>query len=345
VTKTNTQYTLVPGAEKPLKEVLRDIGSAFQAQAISDYDYQMNNESAIGRMWGEQLATGLEIICWEGQLLRPLKIKRLAESSSPMWAIQLTNSPPRLKTDEQKPIEKGSRENNGDENKVRSPDVGALAYLYNHHLVLEQFYQNTGPTQMMLIRLKPSVWEEILTQPSAAVTTFIQSEQPQFYGLSFTPSMLSSFNKLMSQKPCSEHQSWKSLVRTLNICSEIFDRFNQRQQKPYKGLRSKDADLLYKAHNLLLANIQTPLAIEDICKQVGLGEDKFRLLFKQVYDATPYQYFQQHRMKEARQLITTGKYSITDVGFMVGYSNMGHFAQAFKKQFGYLPKDARFNKN
>ncbi len=319
-------YKELPGADVSLTDVLRVLANLFQAEAVSDYCYEMDGNVATGRMWGEQLTAGIELICWDGQLLSPLHYERSADASSPMWAILLTDSPTNLRA--------GVKE-------TRRRDRGSMAYLYNHHLVLNHLFQSMGSMRSVLIRLKPSVWAEVLTQPSASVEVFIQSSEPQFYGLHLTQTLLTHFDWLLDQKHFSENAPWQSLIHTLNICSEIFQCFDQRDPQYHKGLRSKDVERLYNAHNLLLSDFQAPPSLENICKQVGLGRDKFRQLFKQVYDATPYQYFQQQRMEEARRLIISGEHSVMDAGYMVGYSHLGHFAQAFKKQFGYLPKEAR----
>ena len=323
---TTPLYKLPPGAGAPLNDVLRALANLFQAKAVGEYCYEMGGNIATGQMWGKQLNAGIELICWDGQMLSPLHYERTSDASSPMWCIFLTDSPTNLSTGE---------------SKTRRRDHGSMAYLYNHHLDLNHLLQNNGSMRIILIRLKPSVWEEVLTHPPASVSAFIQSNEPQFYGLHLTQTLLANFDWLLGQKTSSENKPWQSLIHTLDICSEIFQRFDQRDTQPYKGMLSKDVERLYNAHNLLLADLQVPPILKDICKQVGLGRDKFRQLFRQVYDATPYQYYQQRRMEEAKQLITSGEHSVMDAGYMVGYSHLGHFAQAFKKQFGYLPKDAR----
>ena len=43
------------------------------------------------------------------------------------------------------------------------------------------------------------------------------------------------------------------------------------------------------------------------------------------------------RLKKAAQLIKTGKYSITEVIFMVGFSDSKYFRTCFKKQYKLTP--------
>ena len=43
-------------------------------------------------------------------------------------------------------------------------------------------------------------------------------------------------------------------------------------------------------------------------------------------------------------MLTTGKYSVKQVGVNIGFSNLSNFAKAFKKEFGVLPKEVLKNK-
>lgn len=47
---------------------------------------------------------------------------------------------------------------------------------------------------------------------------------------------------------------------------------------------------------------------------------------------------EQKKMNLARQLLDTKIYSVSDVGYQLGYSNLSHFTEAFKKEFGINPK-------
>ncbi|WP_263975317.1 helix-turn-helix domain-containing protein [Leptolyngbya sp. 7M] len=40
----------------------------------------------------------------------------------------------------------------------------------------------------------------------------------------------------------------------------------------------------------------------------------------------------------------TGHYTVAEVAAMVGYSNLGHFAAAFKRKFGITPRDDLWGK-
>lgn len=79
--------------------------------------------------------------------------------------------------------------------------------------------------------------------------------------------------------------------------------------------------------------------ISSLSKMSGMSPTKFKKQFRNFYGLPVFEYYQKHRMMFAKNLLKQGTYSIQEVGNMVSYTNLGHFAAAFKKEFGMLPKD------
>ena len=49
------------------------------------------------------------------------------------------------------------------------------------------------------------------------------------------------------------------------------------------------------------------------------------------------------RLKKAKDLLVTGKYSVADVAELVGYNDIFAFSKAYKKYFGYSPSLTKLN--
>ena len=97
---------------------------------------------------------------------------------------------------------------------------------------------------------------------------------------------------------------------------------------------------LVKAETMLLEDFgKTPPTINQLSRLCAMSPTKFKNDFKALYGLPVYEYYQQHRMAYARSLIQEGEYAIKEVGMMVGYSNLGHFAAAFKKEYAMLPSE------
>jgi AraC-like DNA-binding protein len=73
-----------------------------------------------------------------------------------------------------------------------------------------------------------------------------------------------------------------------------------------------------------------------------MSATKLKNIFKKAFGMSMYEYYQKNRMHKAKELLCSGKYSVSQVGVMIGYRNLSNFSNAFKKEFNYLPKD--FNK-
>jgi AraC-like DNA-binding protein len=82
-----------------------------------------------------------------------------------------------------------------------------------------------------------------------------------------------------------------------------------------------------------------PPTIKELAKTVAMSESKLKKIFKGVYGQPPYEYFQKQRMQKAKMMLLSGNYSIKDVGYTLGYSNLSNFTLAFKKEFSQLPSE------
>ena len=59
---------------------------------------------------------------------------------------------------------------------------------------------------------------------------------------------------------------------------------------------------------------------------------------KQITGMTPIAYIKKIRMKKAAFLLRNSQYTITEIMYMVGYSNMSYFIKCFLAEFDLTPK-------
>ncbi len=81
-----------------------------------------------------------------------------------------------------------------------------------------------------------------------------------------------------------------------------------------------------------------PLKVEDYAYLTGRSLTSFLRDFKEQYQVTPKQWLTHQRMKKAQDILSNGKYSVTEVAYQVGYENLSHFIKAFKANYGISPK-------
>jgi AraC-like DNA-binding protein len=72
-----------------------------------------------------------------------------------------------------------------------------------------------------------------------------------------------------------------------------------------------------------------------------MNKDKLAKGFKLVVGTPIFDYLLQARMSKAKLLLLTTEFSVTAVGYEIGYQDIHSFSKAFKKFYGLSPHQYR----
>lgn len=126
-------------------------------------------------------------------------------------------------------------------------------------------------------------------------------------------------------------------------CSALFNKIlalcyaENYNPNPTASKIQKSVDYLLKHYN------DTDLSIGKIAEKSFISEVYFRKLFKCEYGISPQKYIIHLRIQYAKELISTGYYSIKEVAAMSGYADYKYFSTDFKKQVGVSPSFYAYN--
>lgn len=95
---------------------------------------------------------------------------------------------------------------------------------------------------------------------------------------------------------------------------------------------------LMRAIEYIQDQLGTDLTVSGIARAVHMSPYHFSRLFKQSTGQSPYRYVIQARAKKARELLTSGKFSITAIAHRVGFADQSHLTRHLKHIFGITPK-------
>lgn len=93
------------------------------------------------------------------------------------------------------------------------------------------------------------------------------------------------------------------------------------------------------AINYLWENVNTEFSLKNLCKTVNLSPHYFIRLFKDNTGKNPYEYYMDIKIEKALEYLKASKYSITEIGFILGFSSHSHFTSIFKKKVGITPSE------
>lgn len=128
--------------------------------------------------------------------------------------------------------------------------------------------------------------------------------------------------------------------RILLLIEQFFLNMHAEMLSPkgkYK-LTADDIVKLKKVEAVLNSPGKKALNVEMLAKKASMTKIKLSHVFKQVYGVSIYNYYQNHRMQKAHELLSTKKYTVKEVAEKLGYTNFSNFVVAFTKQFNTSPK-------
>ncbi len=127
------------------------------------------------------------------------------------------------------------------------------------------------------------------------------------------------------------------------IGMELFNLFVCQVQKRdlnynISGIDPADIDKVFIVRKILLENLSDIPLLKELALGVGLSVSKMQKTFQQVFGKSVSQYAITEKMNLAKRWLESRKYSVSEVGYKAGYSNLSHFTKAFYKEFGINPK-------
>lgn len=124
------------------------------------------------------------------------------------------------------------------------------------------------------------------------------------------------------------------------VHDRIRDR-RDRQRRPLVQLIGTGQPRLIDAAELMEANTEEPLTIEQIAHHVGLSRRHLERLFREHLGCVPSAYYLRVRVTKAQHLLCQTTQPIMDVAMACGFASPSHFSKVYKDVFGHSPRDER----
>ena len=144
------------------------------------------------------------------------------------------------------------------------------------------------------------------------------------------------------EKPFSLQYLEACIRNIITMRRKLIEKFSSEPTAPITEIASNPTDdkFLKQMTQIIEENIaNSDLSVNLLAEQLGISRSGLFAKIKTLADVTPNEMIQIIRLKRAAQLLQEGKYLISEVGYMVGFSNPSYFTKCFQKQFGIKPGD------
>lgn len=162
------------------------------------------------------------------------------------------------------------------------------------------------------------------------------TENPLFINLTHR-TMLKELFEIRDTDPVSQIKRLSMVIHLIERSLHSFLR--QEQATLPRTVKKTDLESMQHIEQILSSRLEGFPSLESLAHEVFMSTSKLKNLFKQVYGHTLYDYYNKSRLQRARDLLINGQVSIKQAGSEIGFSNLSHFAKAFRKEFGLLPRD------
>lgn len=125
-------------------------------------------------------------------------------------------------------------------------------------------------------------------------------------------------------------------TRAQELIYFLFARLLSRKTGVALSIDQEDVNKIYQVRASILADLSCPPKLSDLARHIGMSSTKMKQLFRQIFGDSIYNYFQVERMNEAAQLLRD--FSVSQVGYRIGFSNLSHFTRLFEKHHQMKPK-------
>jgi transcriptional regulator GlxA family with amidase domain len=114
--------------------------------------------------------------------------------------------------------------------------------------------------------------------------------------------------------------------------------FMRRDNLRPRHIGSGPSGPVQRAIDLMHRNIETPMMLDEISRQVACPPKTLSRRFQAALGATPGQVYRHIRLSAARHLVDTSCLQITEIAVRTGYESPAALTRAFRKRFGHSPR-------
>ena len=132
----------------------------------------------------------------------------------------------------------------------------------------------------------------------------------------------------------------KSQLRKSERVRRLLGQSTQTTRIEEDLLAPQDKAFMTELYRLMETELSNPeFDIACATEALRISRTKFFYKIKGLTGESPNVFFKTYKLNRAAELILEGRYTISEIADMTGFSTLSHFSKSFKKQFGLAPSE------
>jgi AraC-like DNA-binding protein len=207
-------------------------------------------------------------------------------------------------------------------------------------LNLEMFYPSHTNFRSILVAIYVRDLKKLLGSQieNSILRSILENENPVLFEEIITPAIQKVALEVTENKIPKALNTFYYRLKAEELICLVFAELLKRENTPMHAINEVDAAQVYQIRSKILAELATPPNLAELAEIAGMSKSKLTRLFKQIFGESMFNYYQSFRMREAARLLQAHKLTVSEVGYEMGFTNLGHFTRVFEAHLGMKPK-------
>lgn len=212
--------------------------------------------------------------------------------------------------------------------------------VFPEHIDAEILFPDITVFKSIAIAVKVAYLKELLKGDfgNGILAAITRPDQTYLFETLFPPSIDKITREILETNVPDDLRNFYFKVKAEELIYLLFAELLKREKTDVAALNITDIQTIYKIRNSLLTQLNNPPDVNALASEAKFSKSKLTRLFNQIFGTGIFQYYQAFRMQEAARLLKTKQYSVSEVGYQMGFSNLSHFTRTFEKHVGMKPK-------
>lgn len=312
--------------EGDAQQYIQALKSVFGGEC-TDNSYELHRGKTHINFYNFNVSAGFDIIVVSAIHSQPVEMIRYSDGDPDYFHFHL--------------IKEGGYEQNFN-NKCERIEAGSGkgVFIHNGLFPMKVIFSPNAWMRALAFKIKREALYKLMPKAIPTLELMFPNENPIFYHTSLPSELSSLMDDLFQFKKSEFGQIPLVIARGLELFTVLLRSIGKQVDKDeLKGLHVDDYNRLLKLKDYLQSSLDQHISVEDLAKKYGISVSKLKRDFKTLFNTSVYQFYNQFRMDEAYRRLKTGKYSVMEVGYDLGYQSISKFSQMFKKVKGISPRE------
>jgi len=213
-------------------------------------------------------------------------------------------------------------------------------FLYNGLFPLKSSFPAKHPLRSVTFKVSKQALKTVMPEAIPLFDNLFENDEPKGYHAHLSPQM----DRLMDDLLNHENSDYGRFLLVNAKAFELFTEFITTTKKllaedELHGLHVDDYNRLMLIKEEILGKVESKISMDELAQQFAISVSKLQRDFKTLFSCSVYQFFTHAKMDEAYRRLKSGEFSVTEVGYDLGYNSLSKFSEMFKKIKGINPSE------